>query len=114
MAPRCVIHNNYQLRLLVALAASRRRTATVTAIDTAFAGACLALALAGLTATAAVTLGAAGVGNADCRGTKRDDRKGRPKEQALHRRISIPKGTEFTYPMPLHTTRTSTTTPARP
>lgn len=100
MAPRCVIHNNYQLRLLVAFAASRSRTA----IDTAFAGACLALALAGLTATAAVTLGAAGVGNADCRGTKRDDRKGRPKEQALHCRISIPKGTEFADPMPLHTT----------
>jgi len=108
LAPRCVIHNDYQLRLLVALAASRRRTGTVTAIDTAFAGACLALALAGLTATAAVTLGAASVVDADRCSTERDDGKGRPEEQTFHRRISIPKGTEIRVAMPQHTTWVST------
>ena len=104
MAPRCVIHNDYQMRLLIALAASRGRAGTVAAVDTAFAGAGLALAGAGLTATAAVTLGAASVVDADGRGTKGDDRKGRPEEQTFHHRISIPKETELRDAMPQHTT----------
>ena len=113
MAPRCVIHNDYQLRLLAALAASRRRTGTVTAADTAFAGACLALALAGIAATAAVTLGAASVVDADRRSTKRDDGKGRPEEKTFHRRFSIPKGTELRDAMPQHATWASTSPPDR-
>ena len=112
MAPRCVIHNDYQLRLLVARAASRRRIGTVTPVDTAFAGACLALALAGLTATAAVTLGAASVVDADRRSTKRDDGKGRPEEKTFHRRFSIPKGTELRDDIPQHTVWAGTSPPA--
>ena len=91
MAPRCVTHNDYPWRLMVAFAASRRRAGTVTAVGAAFAGAGVARAGAGLTATTAVTLGAAGVVDADCRSTERDDGKGRPEEQAFHRRISLSK-----------------------
>jgi hypothetical protein len=112
LAPRCVTHNGYQLRLLAALAASRRRTATVTSVDTALAGACLAPALAGLTATAAITLGAASVVDTDRRSTKRDDGKGRPEEQTFHRRFSIPNGTELRDAMPQHATWASTSPPA--
>jgi hypothetical protein len=86
LAPQCVIRNDYQLRLPIALAASRRRTGTVTAVHTAFAGACLALALTGIAATAAVTLGAASVVDADRCSTERDDGKGRPEEQTFHRK----------------------------
>jgi len=112
LAPRCVIRNDYQLRLLVALAASRRRTGTVTAVGTAFAGAYLALALAGIAATTAVTLGAASVVDTDGRSTKRDDGKGRPEEQTFHRRISISKGTELRDAIPQHTVLASTSPPA--
>ena len=94
------------------LLASRRRTGTITAVDTAFAGASSALALAGLAATAAVTLGAASVIDADCRSTNRDNGKRRPQNQTVHCTISILKGTELRDAMPQHTTRASTTPPA--
>ena len=112
MAPRCVIHNDFQLRLPAALAASRRSTGAVTTVDTAFAGACLALALAGLTATAAVTLGAASVVDAHCRSTKRDEGKRCPQDQTFHRRISIPIRTEIKDAMPQHTACVDTSPPA--
>ena len=94
------------------LLASRRRTGTITAVDTAFAGASSALALAGLAATAAVTLGAASVIDADCRSTNRDNGKRRPQNQTVHCTISILMGTELRDAMPQHTAWANTTPPA--
>lgn len=94
------------------LLASPCRTGTVTVVDTAFAAASSALALAGLAATAAVTLGAASVTDADCRSTNRDNGERRPQDQTVHCTVSILKGTEFRDAMPQHTTWAGTTPPA--
>jgi len=95
------------------LLASRRRTGSVTAVDTAFAGASSALTLAGLAATAAITLGAARVIDANCRSTNRDNGKRCPQDQTVHQRISILKGTELRDAMPQHTAWANTTPACR-
>jgi hypothetical protein len=105
-APRCIIHNDCQLQLPIARAASQLYSSAITAIGAALATAGLTLAgvsAAGSTAVSAIADGATTVVEADRCSRQRNGSNRRPKKKTFHHRVSISRESESKEAMPQHT-----------
>jgi len=114
-APRCVIHNDCQLQLPIARAASQLYSSAITAIGAALATAGLTLAgvsAAGSTAVSAIADGATTVVEADRCSRQRNGSNRRPKKKTFHHRVSISRESESKDAMPQHTAQANNPSPS--